>query len=192
MNAVELIAELADWKLFILVLVVYGMCPQLVLRALVLVYPKGDPRRRELLAELYEVPRISRPFWVMENIETAFFDGLVPRVQHGRSRRILTHAKAILGTRAVPRERISHRRGGTQPGLAVTLAKWQCTKRKFTALRDVLAQHPGLTHVHLQLVDGDRITSLEPDMALRVTPSDTLLAELTSTLGRRCLEPTEE
>lgn len=89
MKAAELIAEFADWKLFLLALVIYSICPQLLLRLLVLVYDKGDLRRQELLAELYEVPRRHRPFWVVEQIETAFFDGVVPRVEWALTGRVI-------------------------------------------------------------------------------------------------------
>ncbi|MFG1643884.1 PadR family transcriptional regulator [Amycolatopsis sp. NPDC049252] len=45
--------------------------PRIRLRVTVLLYPKGDGRRRELLAELYVMPRFARPFWVAEQFETA-------------------------------------------------------------------------------------------------------------------------
>jgi hypothetical protein len=80
-NAVDLIAEIADWKLFLVVIFVYGIFPQWILRALVHVWPKDDPRRTELLGELYEVPRIQRPFWVAEQLEAALADGLVARLR---------------------------------------------------------------------------------------------------------------
>src|SRR6202041_3053403 len=55
--------------------------------------------------------------------------------------------------------------------LAVSLPTRQCTIDKVSALKQVLAQHPGTSQVHLRLVSGDRITTLELDAALRVTLS---------------------
>lgn len=79
MSSVDLIAEFADWKLLLLAIFIYSICPQWILRLLVLVYDKDDPRRHELLGELYGVPRHARPFWVAEQFETALADGIWPR-----------------------------------------------------------------------------------------------------------------
>ena len=46
----------------------------------------------------------------------------------------------------------------------------QCTVDKVTALKQVLAHHPGTSQVRLRLVSGDRVTTLELDQSLRVTP----------------------
>jgi hypothetical protein len=61
-------------------LLVFGFAPGAVLRLIVLAFHPDDPRRRELLAELHAVPRIERPFWVVEQIEVAIFEGLWERV----------------------------------------------------------------------------------------------------------------
>jgi hypothetical protein len=45
MSAAELIAQFADWKLFLLAIFIYSLFPQLLLRLLVLVYDKDNPRR---------------------------------------------------------------------------------------------------------------------------------------------------
>jgi hypothetical protein len=50
----------------------------------VLAYPRDDPRRAELIAELYAVPRIQRPLWVAEQLETALFEGLKLRISASR------------------------------------------------------------------------------------------------------------
>ena len=47
--------------------------------------------------------------------------------------------------------------------LAVSLPTRQCTIDKVSALKQVLANHPGTSQVHLRLVSGDRITTLELD-----------------------------
>ena len=53
--------------------------------------------------------------------------------------------------------------------LAVSLPTRQCTLDKVSALKQVLARHPGTSQVHLRLISGDRITTLELDASLRVT-----------------------
>jgi PadR family transcriptional regulator PadR len=58
----------------------YGFCPGAFLRLIVLLYHREDPRREELIAELYVVPRRERPFWVVEQLEVALFEGLRKRL----------------------------------------------------------------------------------------------------------------
>ena len=45
-----------------------------------LAYPRSDPRRDELIAELYAIPSIQRPLWVAQQLEVALFEGLGHRV----------------------------------------------------------------------------------------------------------------
>ena len=71
--------------------------------------------------------------------------------------------------------------------LAVSLPTRQCTLDKVTALKQVLARHPGTSQVHLRLISGDRITTLELDQSLRVTPSPALMGDLKALLGPGCL-----
>ena len=71
--------------------------------------------------------------------------------------------------------------------LAVSLPTRQCTMDKVTALKQVLARHPGTSQVHLRLISGDRITTLELDQSLRVTPSSALMGDLKALLGPGCL-----
>jgi DNA polymerase-3 subunit alpha len=71
--------------------------------------------------------------------------------------------------------------------LAVSLPTRQCTIDKVTALKQVLARHPGTAQVHLRLISGDRITTLELDQSLRVTPSSALMGDLKALLGPGCL-----
>lgn len=64
----------------LLVLVVLGAgFPNLVLRLLILLYPRDGDRRAELLAELHVVPPWVRPFWVFEQIPLVFHEGLADR-----------------------------------------------------------------------------------------------------------------
>ncbi|BBY29775.1 DNA polymerase III subunit alpha [Mycolicibacterium sediminis] len=71
--------------------------------------------------------------------------------------------------------------------LAVSLPTRQCTLEKVTALKQVLANHPGTSQVHLRLISGERITTLELDQGLRVTPSSALMGDLKALLGPGCL-----
>ncbi|MEV5718037.1 hypothetical protein AB0L41_29465 [Amycolatopsis mediterranei] len=66
---------------------IFGFVPGFVLRIAVLLYPRNDERRRELLAELYAMPRIVRPFWVAEQFETALFEGARERLKARKKRR---------------------------------------------------------------------------------------------------------
>ncbi|HEY7054336.1 MAG TPA: DNA polymerase III subunit alpha [Mycobacterium sp.] len=71
--------------------------------------------------------------------------------------------------------------------VAVSMPTRQCTPDKVTALKQVLARHPGTSKVHLRLISGDRITTLELDQSLRVTPSSALMGDLKALLGPGCL-----
>jgi DNA polymerase-3 subunit alpha len=71
--------------------------------------------------------------------------------------------------------------------LAVSLPTRQCTAEKVTALKQVLSNHPGTSLVYLRLISGERITTLELDQTLRVTPSSALMGDLKALLGPGCL-----
>ncbi|ANW64666.1 DNA polymerase III subunit alpha [Mycobacterium sp. djl-10] len=71
--------------------------------------------------------------------------------------------------------------------IAVSLPTRQCTIDKVTALKQVLSRHPGTSQVHLRLISGERITTLELDQSLRVTPSSALMGDLKALLGPGCL-----
>jgi Sigma-70 factor, region 1.1 len=77
----ELLDAMVSWKAFVVSLLVFGFAPGAVLRLIVLAFPRNDPRRRELLAELYAVPRLVRPYWVFEQLEVALFEGLGERIR---------------------------------------------------------------------------------------------------------------
>ncbi|MDP9164686.1 MAG: DUF2314 domain-containing protein [Actinomycetota bacterium] len=70
-----------SWRALLLACLFFGFAPGLVLRFVTLAYPRDDPRRRELRAELFAVPRIERPLWVAEQIEVALCEGLWERVR---------------------------------------------------------------------------------------------------------------
>ncbi|MDQ2627749.1 MAG: DNA polymerase III subunit alpha, partial [Actinomycetota bacterium] len=71
--------------------------------------------------------------------------------------------------------------------LAVSLPTRQCTMDKVSALKQVLTRHPGTAQVQLRLISGERITVLELDPSLRVTPSSALMGDLKALLGPGCL-----
>lgn len=83
----------------LLVIAIYGFAPGFLLRLIVLSYERNDPRREELIAELYTVPRLNRPFWVAEQIETAMFDALGPRIQWALTGRLILRWKLRSGVK---------------------------------------------------------------------------------------------
>jgi DNA-binding CsgD family transcriptional regulator len=72
--------QIVSWPALGIALLIFGFAPGAVLRLIVLAFPRDDPRRRELLGELYAVPRIERPFWVLEQLEVGLFEGLRGRL----------------------------------------------------------------------------------------------------------------
>jgi DNA-binding transcriptional MerR regulator len=76
----SLIFQVVSWPTLVVALFAFGFAPGAVLRLIVLAFPRDDPRRRELLSELYAVPRIERPFWVIEQLEVGLFEGLRGRL----------------------------------------------------------------------------------------------------------------
>lgn len=75
----EFLEAVIAWPSLFLAVVVFGFAPGFCLRLIVLAFPADDPRRTELIAELYAVPRIERPFWVAEQLEVALFEGFPHR-----------------------------------------------------------------------------------------------------------------
>lgn len=75
----ELLSAPAALGAFGLALLIFGLLPGLVLSLIVRMIPDID-RRRELQAELYEVPRWERPFWVLQQFEVAIRIGLFPEI----------------------------------------------------------------------------------------------------------------
>jgi len=64
-----------------------GLVPNLFLRLIVKVWPKDDPVRKELLANLEALPAHRRPFYVLDQLLNAFTDGLHARLERARSHR---------------------------------------------------------------------------------------------------------
>lgn len=85
---------------FVLILLIYGFAPGALLRIIVLAFPAGDPRRAELRAELYAVPRLERPIWVAEQIEVAISEGLWVRLKWAATGRVIYRWKLGSGVKA--------------------------------------------------------------------------------------------
>lgn len=85
----ELLDAVLSWPTFVAVLVVFGFAPGAALRLIVLAFRREDPRRQELIAELYAVPRVHRPIWVAEQLEVALFEGLGERLIWAATGRII-------------------------------------------------------------------------------------------------------
>ncbi|WP_199849790.1 DUF2314 domain-containing protein [Blastococcus sp. Marseille-P5729] len=75
----DLLSIRGAWGTLSLAVLVFGFAPGMVLAAIVRLIRDPD-RRRELQAELYEVPRWERPFWVAQQFEVVIRLGLIPEV----------------------------------------------------------------------------------------------------------------
>lgn len=84
-----MIDAIVSWPTFLVALVVFGLAPGALLRLIVLAFQRDDPRRQEVLAELYAVPRFERPFWVLEQLEVAVFEGLGDRLLWAATGRVI-------------------------------------------------------------------------------------------------------
>ena len=84
----EIVASWQSLTTFLAAVATFGFFPGFLLRILVRIYPTDDHRRRELPAELYAVPRLARPFWVAEQLETVLHEGTALRYRARRTRRL--------------------------------------------------------------------------------------------------------
>ncbi|HLZ37259.1 MAG TPA: DNA polymerase III subunit alpha [Mycobacteriales bacterium] len=71
--------------------------------------------------------------------------------------------------------------------VVVRVPATRCTPPLVERLKDVLASHPGVTEVHLELLSRGRATTLRLADSLRVTPSSALMGDLKALLGVGCL-----
>jgi hypothetical protein len=76
----ELLSIKGTFGAFVLSLLIFGCAPGIGLAAIVRLIPDLD-RRRELQAELYEVPRWERPYWVAQQFEVALRIGVAPQIE---------------------------------------------------------------------------------------------------------------
>ncbi|MDR1431690.1 MAG: hypothetical protein LBI99_06180, partial [Propionibacteriaceae bacterium] len=75
----EILALTSTWPLFAVALT-FGLLPGVVTRVLALGFRKDDPRRQEMIAAVYAVPRWERPFWVLQQVECVFREGILERL----------------------------------------------------------------------------------------------------------------
>lgn len=64
----------------------FAFLPGMLLHLGVLIYPKNHDRRREFIAELYEVPFLKRPFWVAGVLVRCAFEGIPERLRPALAR----------------------------------------------------------------------------------------------------------
>jgi Uncharacterized protein conserved in bacteria (DUF2314) len=95
----ELLNAILSWQTFAVALVVFGFAPGALLRLIVLAFPREDPRRRELLAELHAVHRLERPFWVIEQLEVALFEGVWERLIWAATGRVIWRYRLLSGVK---------------------------------------------------------------------------------------------
>jgi hypothetical protein len=65
--------------IFAILLAIFGFLPGVVNRLFAMSFPKTDPRRAEMIAELYAVERWKQPWWVLQQGERALFEGIPAR-----------------------------------------------------------------------------------------------------------------
>lgn len=122
----ELIAAVASWQSLALALFVFGFAPGAILRLLVKLYPKDDPRRLELLAELYQQGRMERLLFVSEQLETVLFEGLPHRIREMRraTRREVNETGSH--TEVISSEGVTHRARVSM--WTAARAHWTCSE----------------------------------------------------------------
>ena len=76
---------------------------------------------------------------------------------------------------------------GPRGPVVVSLQAARCTPPVVERLREVLSTHPGTTEVQLQLVSGERRTSLRVADGFRVAATPALMGDLKALLGPTCL-----
>ncbi|MCW2748741.1 MAG: polymerase subunit alpha [Nocardioidaceae bacterium] len=71
--------------------------------------------------------------------------------------------------------------------LVVSMPLARCTTETVGSLKSILSDHPGLSEVHLKLVNQNGSKLMKLDDALRVSRSSALIADLKELLGQNCL-----
>jgi DNA polymerase III subunit alpha len=72
--------------------------------------------------------------------------------------------------------------------ITITVPVAKCIPEVITRLKDLLKVHPGTTEVRLHLEDGERVTIVRLDDAMRVSASPALFADLKALLGSNCVQ----
>lgn len=87
----------AGWVTLGLLVLVFGFVPGIALALITKLLAADDPRREELHAELYAVPRWERPFWVAQQFEVALREGFAPRASWRWGRHVWHRSKIESG-----------------------------------------------------------------------------------------------
>lgn len=82
----EILAGAVALPTLAVAVLVWGLLPGFVNRLFARIYPADDPRRRDMVAELYAVPRWEQPLWVAQQAERAISEGIPARARKRRSR----------------------------------------------------------------------------------------------------------
>jgi hypothetical protein len=142
----------------------FGLLPGLILRLLVLLYPKEHPRREELFAELYapEMGRFERFEWVFQQVETAFRQGPALR------KRARAEQQADPDTDASDEASENSEADNTDnaskpPDVTVRRIEVQLTDKARTALDTVAAEHNIVTRQQIEQLKAK--LSLDVDSA---------------------------
>ena len=122
-------------------MVVFGVMPGVLNRLFASMYPKDDPRRAEMIAELYAVPRWEQPIWVAQQGERAFFEGIKLRWDGGADLRRMRKL-----TRPVRRRLVSLR-------------------NKYLYLVGRGVDHPVFNELSLRESNTDRVNPQDPRVA---------------------------
>jgi len=118
----ELLELVASPLNILWVLLGFGFAPGFCLRLIVLLYPVGHPRRKELVAELYVIKRPLRPLFVAEQLETALFEGIKERRKAGRDKQ--ERARAPKGLRSSIRRARQRRELENANAEAINEIRW--------------------------------------------------------------------
>jgi hypothetical protein len=81
---------------FGLALLIFGFAPGMMLALIVRLIQDRD-RRRELQAELYDVPRWEQPFWVVQQLEVALRVGVFPEIEWLWGRHVWHRSRIVSG-----------------------------------------------------------------------------------------------
>ncbi len=93
----EVLEAVLSLRTLLVAVFVFSVVPGLAVRVLSLAYHRDDPRRAEMRAELHAVPRVERPFWAAEQLESVVFEALPQRVESALTGRLIYRWKLASG-----------------------------------------------------------------------------------------------
>jgi hypothetical protein len=149
--------------------VFFGFFPVVVAKGLSRVFPKDDPRRNEMAAEVYKIKYADRVSWLGEQLGRVAVEGIPARVRSRRPKKKWSTADRAPGLRP----------------LVISVPESLATTLVVTKLNDLLIHRQGETEVRLRLVRGDTARMFE--IPFSVSTSADLFRELRSLLGADCV-----